>query len=876
MKGLSKDIEIAVETVIEGLEYETDMSLVDADKVKTIVKAKVDSFKYGKDLLVRWQNSNNAPSDEVLKKYVRRLVKAGDIALKVLRNALRSKIDYNELDPSKHHLAISVKPSIHQAIVEIDSSLIELRLQIDADNINLKDNEFKRGYPEKFASGEFLPPKDYYKEWYDKENDAVILDPKGTKGDIIKVGDLSVVLPQVPEKKNILFSRLKKEDQYWRRQEVPSGLSQDTAEAYTEYIIEEFRRRREGIWFMNNGKAEYLTGTHYFALQWVKMEDSGGYMDFRFAQRDMFYFTQACIVDNRCLGELFVKSRRTGYTYQILCQLLNDATSVSNARLGITSKSNDDAEKAFSKLSYGFLNLPFFFKPIVKGVEDSKKKLDFAKPSDRSKIGKKKNDTNTDDYLNTLIDFLPTKNDSYDGQKMFRYLADEASKWTKPANFEKHWGQVSPTFDTGGRIVGKAFVGSTVAAMRDGGEEYFELYKSSLIRKRNKVTGRTPSGLYTYFLPAHKNMEEFTDKYGVCHEVVDKGSGFENVQGQWKTIGSIQFLEAKRISKKKENDISYNEELRAFPMTIDEAFRDELSQSTFNIEKILSQIKINEEHDISSTLVRGNFSWKNGIEDTEVEWYPNEKGRFLVSWIPEAEMRNKWEWKNLYGIQTRFPLNEDLGAFGCDSYDISTTVEGVRRDGSYDENTDRASKGALHGLTSFSLSDTPNHSFFLEYVARPKTAEIFFEDVLMACVFYGMPILAENNKSRLLYHFKNRGYRGFSITRFDKTENRLSPTEKELGGMPNSSQEVVSMHATAIESYIEKYVGENEEMEDFPRNMPFSKTLNDWMRFEINNRTKYDASISSGLAIMAVNRKMYMPRQKEIKDITINLRLYNN
>jgi len=67
MKGLSKDIEIAVDTVIEGLEYETDMSLIDPDKVKTIVKAKVDSFKYGKDLIVRWQNSNNAPSDDVLR-----------------------------------------------------------------------------------------------------------------------------------------------------------------------------------------------------------------------------------------------------------------------------------------------------------------------------------------------------------------------------------------------------------------------------------------------------------------------------------------------------------------------------------------------------------------------------------------------------------------------------------------------------------------------------------------------------------------------------------------------------------------------------------------------------------------------------------------
>ena len=84
---------------------------------------------------------------------------------------------------------------------------------------------------------------------------------------------------------------------------------------------------------------------------------------------------------------------------------------------------------------------------------------------------------------------------------MFRYLGDEASKWEKPANFEKHWGQVSPTFDTGGKIVGKAFIGSTVNAMNKGGEEFFKLYKSSSIKKRNKITGRTPSGLYSYFLP---------------------------------------------------------------------------------------------------------------------------------------------------------------------------------------------------------------------------------------------------------------------------------------------------------------------------------------------------------------------------------------
>ena len=86
----------------------------------------------------------------------------------------------------------------------------------------------------------------------------------------------------------------------------------------------------------------------------------------------------------------------------------------------------------------------------------------------------------------------------------------------------------------------------------------------------------------------------------------------------------------------------------------------------------------------------------------------------------------------------------------------------------------------------------------MEYVARPQTAEIFFEEVLMACVFYGMPILVENNKPRLLYHFKNRGYRGFSMNRPDKHISKLSKTEKELGGIPNSSEDVKQSHAAAI------------------------------------------------------------------------------
>ena len=167
------------------------------------------------------------------------------------------------------------------------------------------------------------------------------------------------------------------------------------------------------------------------------------------------------------------------------------------------------------------------------------------------------------------------------------------------------------------------------------------------------------------------------------------------------------------------------------------------------------------------------------------------------------------------------------------------------------------------------MEDVPPNRFFLEYIARPQTAEIFFEDVLMACVFYGMPLLAENNKPRLLYHFKRRGYRGFSMNRPDKRLNKLSVTEREIGGIPNSSEDIKQAHAAAIESYIETCVGRTEAGYG---DMYFQRTLEDWGKFNINNRTKHDASISSGLAIMACNKNLYSPVspvQKKVYDLGI-------
>jgi len=399
-------------------------------------------------------------------------------------------------------------------------------------------------------------------------------------------------------------------------------------------------------------------------------------------------------------------------------------------------------------------------------------------------------------------------------------------------------------------------MGSTSNSLDKGGDNFKKLYYDSDVTKRNR-NGQTKSGLYSLFVPMEWNYEGFIDEYGqpVYHMPDNDVFGPD---GELIDYGIIDHWNNEAEGLKNDQD-ALNEFYRQFPRTEEHAFRDEAKNSIFNLVKIYEQIDYNEGIGAQGNVNTGNFQWVNGVKDTQVIFYPDPKGRFNVSWFPPSHLQNKIISKN--GI--KYPANEHMGAFGCDSYDISGTVDG------------KGSNGALHGLTKFSMEDAPPNHFFLEYIARPQTAEIFFEDVLMALVFYGMPLLAENNKPRLLYHLRRRGYRGYSMNRPDKIWNKLSTTEKEIGGIPNSSEDIKQAHAAAIEMYIQQHVGHLEE--GVYGNIYFNKTLNDWARFDITKRTKFDATISSGLAVMACNRNLYRPNAKIQKDkLNISIARYTN
>jgi hypothetical protein len=886
MRNLSDDIEYAVANCIEILQFKVDISKVSSDRIESVMKSKVDTFASCKELIISWQNSVNAPSNTKLRSYIEDLVNAGEDSLDVLRKALRKDINPKDLDPDRHGAATKAKPLIFKALNEINAGVIELKLQLESNKFDLSVKEFKRGYPERFANQEIYPSKNYHKTWYDDKTDSVMICPLGTKGKVITLDNLNIMLPKRPaNKRNILFYRYKKEDQYWRRIEPPTGLIPENEDQYAEFILQEFKRRREGVWFYNNGSETYLTPAHYMGLQWNQMKDTGGYKEFRYAQALMYYFTQACIIDPRCLGEIFVKGRRTGFTEEIIDILINDSTSMKNALMGMTSKTGEDGAAVFDKYSHGIQNLPFFFIPVVKGKIDDVNKMIFGKVSENTKDAKKKKDTSTADYLNTRVDYMNATTLAYDSKKLIRYLCDEMGKRERPQNIIDHLDNVRPTMITGGKIVGKFLGGSTLNPKDKGGAEMEVLYYGSDVTKRN-ANGRTTTGLYSFFLPAHKNYEDYTDIYGVCHEVVPPGGHFFNAQGVKMTIGSLQFLNNEFEAAKLMGSKVYNNRRRMDPITIEDAFRDELSTQLLNVEKINQQLIFNRNTRVSDKLVRGNFEWENGVRNGSVIWKPSETGRFLVSWIPPKELQNRFIVKanGFCAGMSKFPLNDEMGCFGVDPYDQTSVVDSklVATENGTEWNI--GSKGAMHGLLGFNLGDVPSNIFFLEYIARPKEADMFFDDVLMACLFYGMPVLVENNKKMLLKHFKVNGFRGFCLNRFDKEANRLSADEKELGGIPNSSADVVNQHWTALEKYIEDHVGEYEVEEGVDPirepglmgNMPFTRTLQDWLKFRVEKRTEFDASISSGLAVMGVNRHKYKIKNMTPQKVTIRMKKYAN
>lgn len=701
-----------------------------------------------------------------------------------------------------------------------------------------------------------------WKYGYDETYDIIIISKDGTLGEIYNIKGLLIGFPEKPDHKEILNWDKTAENQIWQRESVPEGLNASTQfkSKYTSFIENQFKKREEGVWVYLNGKAVYMTGTYWFFLSWYKEED--GYPKLRIIQNELMIFWEACKADYRSYGIIYLKNRRFGWSALCNNEKLEVGSRTENKLLGMISKKGNDAKKLFKRLVTAFKRLPPFFQPEVDGNTTPKTELIFSEASKKRKAGE---DITEGEGLDTVISWANTEGNAFDGDKMFRVSCDECGKWPKDVPFSQYWNVVKTCLRLGSRIIGKAMVGSTVNAMKKGGSEFKKVWELSDQSVRN-LNKQTKSGLYRLFIDAAYCIEGFFDLYGFSI-VEDPETPVLNELNELKEIGAITFLK-NELDSLKDDPEEYNEFLRQFPRTERDAFRDEATDCSFNLMKLQEQIDHNENELFPDDIERGNFVWKDGIQDTSVEWKENPKGRF---WIkkgchPPEEFKNQREKKVINGVLAFAPLAGHIGCFGVDPYNRSKTVDG------------RGSFGAISLSTKTNTSILPNETFILEYIDKPATVELFFEDVLMVMVYYSMPMLAELSNERFLAMIKERGYRHFSLNNPFKTYLELNPTEKEFGGAPPQDAKIGDQQFYAIESYIEDYVGvareSNNRQQGQMGDMVFTRTLMQWKDVDPQARTKYDAYISSSLSRLGNQKRE--SKTKEVKKRAIPFQKYNN
>ena len=136
---------------------------------------------------------------------------------------------------------------------------------------------------------------------------------------------------KIPTKPDVIDnSDLEKEYQKFYKTEAPDifdelEFDEDGSPIYSDeqrdFIIQEWRRINDGYWFLNNGQVTYITGLHYFYLNYWTLED-GNNPDYRDVDRRYYFFQDYCEALPYCFGIVRIKKRREGATSQATAYLV--------------------------------------------------------------------------------------------------------------------------------------------------------------------------------------------------------------------------------------------------------------------------------------------------------------------------------------------------------------------------------------------------------------------------------------------------------------------------------------------------------------------------------------------------------------------------
>lgn len=678
-----------------------------------------------------------------------------------------------------------------------------------------------------------------------------------------------IQLPEAPEARVIEnWGTDDPKEQFWRRKEMPEGLF-DEVEFDTDgaaklnpeqkkYAAEEVRRCKKGFWFYVKGVPTYITGKNYFYLQWWKLEDDI-YPDYRSADRRYFLFLDYWHSVLWCLGVGRGKKRREGASSQSCSNLMHECIFYTNSNCGLVSKTLQDSRDTFTDMvAFGYNQLPVFLKPKQLNKPDSVSELVFDVKPEKGVV------KNTKGHRSKVNFRAPVEN-AYDRGRMSWVLGDEGGKWPNEVKFSKFISKVSKTMVKGAKRVGFMECPSTVNELtKGGGIEYKKFWEGSdqFIHNGKK----TPLRFVTYFTASYDNYEGFIDKYGESVIDAPDEETYNYLVAKWVVKDPIT---GETVSEIDENDIRLGarayifkrreglegdlleEEIRQNPTTVKEMFEAANTGCLFNSYKLNQRKDLLKLHQ-KDLVERGNFIWKDGIRDTKVEWFADENGKWqIVKEFLQDFLKEKQKFVNGQSIKGSdanatfkrgglfIPMNDHRFGGATDPYDHDT-VEDNRRS--------QAGSIIKQKTNLDNFDDKFNWCDVCKYIARPATAELMYEDILMQHFFFSCRMLPETQKPGIMRYFRNRGYAAFLMILPGYTEPGIPST-------PENKQTGCEFTEYDVEMRVDKYY--------------FIDVIDDLLNLDIKKTQKYDLGMAKLWTEVACLNKLYeKPANSNVVDVS--------
>lgn len=699
---------------------------------------------------------------------------------------------------------------------------------------------------------------------------------------------LTFFFPPTPPENEILFSHLPPKEQYWRRTPLPSFKAKDIEwftndsmpdpedtitweearrqeiaakeavdiydldkddnprrikglepqpkyinEYLNEYRKQELDRIVNGVWIMIRGNPVYLTGHYYKYLQWHPF-DEGDYPDFNFVELKIFYHWECIKWSDKDFGRIEMMQRGRGKSARMGSVAIDEVTQHPGAHVTGQGRNDEDGFDFFRDHQVKpFQGYPDFLVPLNDHGTNPNKGFRFFAPSRRSH-GSFAHRQKQMRALRSRSNYYKASEGACDKLSLRFYWCEEPGKTrASVADIYKRHQVVRYCVYRNSKKVGNMWYSTTFEEVDDGNaESYLKLWTESDPYNRNQ-NGMTNTGLCRYFVGALENT--FFDKYGypVIENPTDEQREYLiEKYGDVAKNGAKPYHEAERASLK-HNPQDYVEYVRKFPYNVEEALMFMNANTPYNAEILgeRQRILVTEKEPVAI----GDIVWKDGVRDSKAEWIPNNiNGHWKISYLPTPDKSIKpnqvtrdFDFNNFPRFK---PLQDDKMTMGIDPYSHIHTQTGGGSNGAAVVRT----KFDFHIPEEF--CETP----IADYLHRHEDPEDFYEDMIVGCVFFGIQALIETNKSGCMDYFYRRGYDHFVMSRPQPPDKKRA---KPTPGVPSST------------SFIEYYVGLTKtDVINHGHKLKHLRIVKDLIKFDPQNRTKYDSAIAHSLAVVAANK----------------------